>query len=82
LSRTVRGVRKTFPKEGTKRDKQTIRELRALLGSQEKEIRFLKQELLNTMRPGREKVETKPEPGFEEWRKDFLERFKKEVLGK
>jgi hypothetical protein len=74
--------RKTFPKEGIKKDRQTIRDLKALISKLEKEIRFLQRELLATMKPGRDPKPDKSDTSFEEWRKDFLARFKKEVLGK
>jgi hypothetical protein len=75
-------MNKTFPKEGTKKDKQTIRALKAQISALEKEIRFLERELLNIMKPVRERKVVKPDPTFEDWRKDFLKRFKKEVLSK
>lgn len=74
-------MRKTFPKEGTKKDKQTIRDLKAQLNKSEKEIKFLRRELLATMKPELERS-VKSDPSFEDWRKDFLKRFKKEVLDK
>lgn len=74
-------MRKTFPKEGIKKDKQTIRDLKAQVNSLEKEIRFLERELLATMRPERVKP-VKADPSFDEWRRDFIKRFQKEVLGK
>lgn len=72
----------TFPKEGVKKDKQTIRDLKAQINKLEKEIRFLERELLAIMKPVRERKPVKPDPSFEEWRRDFLKRFKKEVLDK
>lgn len=74
-------MRKTFPKEGIKRDRQTIRDLKSQLNKAEKEIRFLRRELLATMKPERERS-IKSDPSFEDWRKDFIKRFRKEVLDK
>ena len=74
---------KTFPKEGTKKLKETIRDLRALIKQKEKEIKFLMNELENIVKPTRERrgeVE-RPKPGSDAWRKDFVRRFKREVLG-
>lgn len=72
---------KTFPKEGSKKLNETIRDLKALLQRKEKEITFLKNEIENIVKPIRtRKSQNRPEPGSILWRQDFLKRFKKEVL--
>lgn len=75
---------RSYVKEGTKKLKETIRDLRASLRHSEKEIRFLKEELLNIMKPGRDRKKPLPttEVAFEDWKKDFIKRFNVEVLGK
>lgn len=77
-------MRRTFPKEGVKKDKETIRDLKAELRQRDKEIRFLRQELEHVAKPARERkphVDQK-DRSYEDWRKDFLKRHRKEVLGK
>lgn len=77
---------RTFPKEGIKKDKETIRSLRAELKSKDREIKFLRDELNNVMKPQRtrkpQQVEVTPEVQYEDWKKDFVKRFKRDVLDK
>jgi predicted RNase H-like nuclease (RuvC/YqgF family) len=73
---------RTFPKENQKKLNAIIKELKAVIKQQDKEIRFLKQELEDLIKPVRtRKKEVKLEPGSEEWKKDFIRRFRKDVLG-
>lgn len=74
---------KTYPKEGTKKLNETLKDLRALLRQKEKEIRFLKNEIENIVKPARTRKEhvDRNKLGSDAWRSDFLSRFKKEVLG-
>lgn len=76
-------MHKTFPKENQKRLNQIIRDLKAMIRQKDKEITFLRNELLNTMKPTRDRkghVE-KDKLSPEEWKKDFIKRFKRDVLG-
>lgn len=77
---------RTFPKENQKKLNETIRDLKAELRQRDKEIKFLRDELENVLKPARVRKEHKEqlalEPGSAEWRADFLARFQKEVLGK
>lgn len=72
---------RTFPKEGHKKDKQTIKDLREELSQMHKENAFLRQEIKNLVKPNRER-KLEPEMTDEERRKDFVTRFKREVLNK
>jgi hypothetical protein len=73
---------KTFPKENQKKLNETIRDLKAELRNRDKEIKFLRDEINNITKPARtRKVHIELEPGSEAWKKDFIRRFKKEVLG-
>lgn len=76
--------RKTFPKEGIKKLKETISELKALLRQREKEIQFLKVELENLVKPLRDrKPHTEQNKmSYDQWRKDFIRRWKRDVQGK
>lgn len=74
---------RTFPKENQKKLNETIRDLKALLRQRDKEITFLRNELQSIMKPTRDR---KPHVEIDklthdEWKKDFIRRFKKEVLG-
>lgn len=74
---------RTFPKENQKKLNETIRDLKALLRQKDKEIKFLRDELDNVMKPVRDRkthVE-KDKITHDEWRKDFVRRFKRDVLG-
>lgn len=74
---------KTFPKENQKKLNETIKDLRAMLRQKDNEIKFLRSEINNIMKPSRdrkqhEEIETQT---HEEWKVDFLKRFKRDVLG-
>lgn len=76
-------MRKTFPKEGRQKDKETIKNLRDELRQAEKERDFYKKEIENLQKPLRPRkghIE-RPEPTSDKWKEDFVKRFKKEVLG-
>jgi predicted nucleic acid-binding Zn-ribbon protein len=73
----------TYPKENQKKLNEVIRDLKALLRQKEKEIRFLRDELENLTKPVRDRkthVE-KDKLSQDEWRKDFIRRYKRDVLG-
>lgn len=74
---------RTYPKENQKKLNETIRELKALVRKQQKEIDFLRAEVENLVKPVRVRRQAieKPEPGSDAWRLDFIRRFKKDVLG-
>ncbi len=74
-------MRKTFPKEGTKKLKQEIRDLKSTLLKIEKENRFLRDEILNIKKPPRKRKIANQTVDIP-WKDDFIERFKREVLGK
>ena len=74
------GKHRSFPKEREKKLKETIQELKSKINFLEKENKFLKQELEGRIQPRKEKSHVELSP--EEWRQDFLRRFKKEVLNK
>lgn len=71
-------------KEGVKRDKETIRDLKALLNRQAKEIRFLHNEIQSIIKPVRERRQhiDRNKLSSDEWKQDFLNRLKTEVWGK
>lgn len=71
---------RTFPKENQKKLNQTIKELRDELKTKDKEIRFLREEIDNLMKPVRTR-KVQVEMSEEEKRQDFIRRFKKEVFG-
>lgn len=74
---------RTYPKENQKKLNETIRGLKSELRQTEKERDFYKKELENLrkpMRPRKGHVET-PKLTDEEWNRDFILRFKREVLG-
>lgn len=74
---------RTFPKENQKKLNETVRDLKAELRQAHKEIKFLRDELDNVMKPVRDRkphVDRK-DRSHEEWRTDFIRRFKREVLG-
>lgn len=74
---------RTFPKENQKKLNETIRDLKAELRQKNKEITFLRNEIDNLVKPVRDrKVHVEKEKLSDvEWRKDFIRRFKREVLG-
>lgn len=75
---------KTFPKENQKKLNGTIRELKAKLKHVEKERDFYKEEVENITKPQRDRKthqDKPPEMDHDSWRKDFLKRYKREVLG-
>lgn len=72
---------RSFPKEREKKLKQTIQELKGRVNFLEKENKFLKQELEGRIQQ-RTKSQTIIVQTHEEWRKDFLDRYKREVLSK
>ena len=74
---------RTYPKENQKRLNETIRDLKAELRQRDKEIKFLRDELDNVTKPAMERrthVE-KDKLSQEQWRADFIKRFKRDVLG-
>lgn len=75
---------RTFPKENEKKLKQSIRDLRSRVNRLERENKFLHNEIANLVKPIRDrKIHLdKPKLTHEEWKKDFIKRFKKEVEGK
>ena len=73
---------KTFPKENLKKVNDTVKTLRAKLRKLQKEVDFLRNEIENIVKPVRDrKKSVKLEVGSAEWRLDFVQRFKKDVLG-
>ena len=68
--------RKNYPKEREQKLKDTIKTLRADLRQAKKEIRILKSELKNIVKPVRKrKTHTeKAKLTHEEWRESFLKR--------
>lgn len=72
---------RNFPRENKKKMNQIIRDLKSKLSQKDKEIKFLHAELENIVKPVRERKPTEKAPTREEWRRDFLRRFKKDVLG-
>lgn len=75
---------RSFPKDGIKKEKSIIRDLKAKLNFYIKENAFLKRELqhiMNTSRVVKEKIK-EPKATLETWRQDFLKRYKEEVLDK
>jgi hypothetical protein len=75
---------RTYPKDGIRKLKQIIHDLKAELNFYIRENKFLAQEIENLVKPIRKR---KPEMGkeldtYERWRHDFLKRFKKDVLDK
>jgi hypothetical protein len=73
---------RSFPKDGLKKEKSIVRDLKAKLNFYIKENAFLKRELQNIMKNSRtikEKIQA-PKATFETWRQDFLKRYKEEVL--
>lgn len=68
---------KSFPKEGIKKLKETIQELKALVRELEIQNKILKDELNNIVKPSRSRKVHEPlKPGSEAWRKDFVKRVK------
>lgn len=68
--------RTTYPKEGERKLKETIRELRAEITRLEKENRLLNEEIQNIVKPVRTRKTHQDTRKMtnEEWRKDFLRR--------
>lgn len=74
---------RTYPKDGIKKAKETIQELKARINYLEKENKFLRDEIQDRMKPIRErKNSNKVGSTLEDWKKDFVKRFRKEVLNK
>jgi hypothetical protein len=74
-------------KENSKKDKETIRELRSLVLKQTKEIKQLKAELQNIVKPIRPRkvkidLPKSNKSEYDNWRDSFLAEFKTEVLKK
>lgn len=72
---------RTFPKDGIRKLKEVIRDLRAQINGLEKENRILRQEIDNIVKPVRNR---KPHTDTrkltsEEWRKDFVRKFKESM---
>lgn len=75
-------MRKTFPKDGMKKLKQTISDLKAENRRLIKENNFLRAEIENLAKPSRKRKKNITLDGsHEQWRKDFLKRFRRQVLG-
>lgn len=74
---------RTFPKENQKKLNETIKNLRAELKHAEKERDFYKNEVDNLTKPVRERKAhiEKDKLSDAEWRKDFIRRYKRDVLG-
>lgn len=72
---------RTFPKEHKKKMNETIRDLKAELRQKDKEVRFLQNELENIMKPVRERKVKVEQLDHDSWKKDFIKRWKKDVLG-
>lgn len=74
---------RTFPKENQKKMNEIIRELKSVVKQKDKEIQFLRDELENVVKPQRDRKThvDKKEVTVDEWRKDFIRRFKRDVLG-
>ncbi len=69
---------KVFTKENEKKLKEKIRQLRADNRKLLKYIKFLEKELENIIKPIRvRKKKLTPSEKFEDWRKKFLEDFRK-----
>lgn len=71
----------TYPKDGERKLKETVRQLKNELGRLRKENNILRNEIENIVKPPRprkEHVEEKSPKMMtrEEWRKDFVKRFK------
>lgn len=75
---------RTFPKDGMKKLKEQIKDLKDLINRQAKEIRFLHNEILNRMKPIRDRKThvDKDKLSNEDWKKDFLKRLKAELWDK
>jgi uncharacterized coiled-coil protein SlyX len=74
---------KTFPKENEKKLKLQIREMQAHIRSLEKQVTFLMNEIENIQKPVRNRKKNEPPPAHDPdaFRKSFLKKFKREVLG-
>lgn len=62
---------------------ETVKALKDQLKQKDKEIKFLRDELNNLTKPVRDRrnhIEV-PKPTHEEWKVDFIKRFKRDVLG-
>lgn len=76
---------RSYPKEGLKKENETIKELRALVRQQQKEIDNLRNELENVVKPVRERkthIVKHKHQTHEEWRIDFLRRLRKDLNDK
>lgn len=72
--------RRTFPKENQKKLNQTIRELKAQILKLQKENAFLSSEIDNLVKPTRvRKAHVDDSP--DQWRVNFIKKFRKDVLG-
>lgn len=72
-------MRKTFPKEGDAKLKETVQKLKAERRMLLKKIKFLEDELINLQKPVRIRKEEPKPLTSEEWRKQFAERFKQSL---
>lgn len=72
---------KTYPKEGVQKQKDLIQDLKDKNRKLRKENKFLRDELKNIMKPVRVRKEHKDDASMthEEWRKDFVRRFKEDL---
>lgn len=71
---------RTYPKENQKKLNQTIRELKSQILKLQKENEFLSKEIDNLVKPTRvRKSHVNDSP--DQWRINFIRKFKKDVLG-
>lgn len=75
---------RSFPKDREKKLKETIKELKSQINHLEKQNKFMKDEAINLLKPVRERkvIVDKSKLSFDDWRKDFVKRFEREVLKK
>lgn len=71
----------TYSKNGERRLKETVKDLKSMLNQLRKENRVLRQELENIMKPERPRREPEEDrtPKLmtqEDWRKDFIKNFR------
>lgn len=72
-------MRKTFPKEGEAKLKDTVQKLKAERRMLLKKIKFLEDELINISKPIRIRKTPQAPLTSSEWRKQFAEKFKQSL---